>query len=303
MTYHEKLFEGDLIFVPFFSSLSYNRYSKVIRPQKKSKNWELQAKLVKFLRNQKEWKVSGGRNHVVLAHHPNSMLYARMQLWPAIFVFSDFERYPINIVNVDKDVIAPCKHLIRDYVNDSSDFDSRKTLLFFQGAIHRKDEGGFARQELFYLLQNEKDVPFSYGSVQHNGIRKASQGMHSSKFCLNIARQPPVRLPYEDVLDYSEFCIFIRASDAVKKGFQINRIRSITKDEWTRMWERLKQVEPLFEFQYPSKEGDAVQMIWQSLAHKVAGVNMKINKSRRYSRFVPRHRRGLRTIPEPLNFP
>ncbi|KAE8721376.1 NADH:cytochrome B5 reductase 1 isoform 1 [Hibiscus syriacus] len=246
--------EADLIFVPFFSSLSYNRYSKVIRPQKKSKNWELQAKLVKFLRNQKEWKVSGGRNHVVLAHHPNSMLYARMQLWPAIFVLSDFGRYPTNIANVDKDVIAPYKHLIRSYVNDSSDFDSRKTLLFFQGAIHRKDAsapsvGGFARQDLFFLLKNEKDVHFSYGSVQRNGIRKASQGMHSSKFRLNIAGDTPssnrlfnsiashcvlviisddIELPYEDVLDYSEFCIFIRALDAVKKGFLINRIRSIT---------------------------------------------------------------------------
>ncbi|KAK8542888.1 hypothetical protein V6N13_136559 [Hibiscus sabdariffa] len=309
--------EADLIFVPFFSSLSYNRHSKVIRPSKKSKNEELQSKLVQFLRNQKEWKVSGGRNHVVLAHHPNSMLTARMQLWPAIFLLSDFGRYPTNVANVEKDVIAPYKHIIKSYVNDSSDFDSRKTLLFFQGAIYRKD-GGFARQELFYLLKDEKDVHFSFGSVQNNGVRKASNGMHSSKFCLNIAGDTPssnrlfdaiashcvpviisdeIELPYEDVLNYSEFCIFVRASDAIKKGFLMNRIRSITKEEWTRMWEKLKQVEPLFEFQYPSKKGDAVQMIWQSLAHKVPGVKMKINKSRRYSRFLTRKRRGLRIIP------
>ncbi|KHG12084.1 putative glucuronosyltransferase GUT1 [Gossypium arboreum] len=307
--------EADLIFVPFFSSLSYNRYSKLSPHQKKSKNWELQEKLVKFVMGQKEWKISGGRNHVVLAHHPNSMLNARMQLWPAIFILSDFGRYPINVANLDKDVIAPYKHVIKSYVNDSSDFDSRKTLLYFQGAIYRKN-GGFARQELYYLLKDEKDVHFSFGSVQRNGIRQASQGMHSSKFCLNIAGDTPssnrlfdaiashcvpviisdeIELPYEDILDYTEFCIFIRTSDAVKKGFLINRIRSITKDKWTQMWEKLKQVEPLFEFQYPSKEGDAVQMIWQSLSHKVSSVKMKINKSKRYSRFVPRKRRGLRT--------
>lgn len=177
-------------------------------------------------------------------------------------------------------------------------------------------QGGIVREELYYLLKDEEDVNFSFGSVQRNGIREASQGMHSSKFCLNIAGDTPssnrlfdaiashcvpviisdeIELPFEDILDYSEFCIFIRTSDAIKKGFLINRIRSIRKDKWTQMWKKLKQVEPLFEFQYPSKEGDAVQMIWQSLSRKVPSVNMKINKSKRYSRFVPRTRRGQRS--------
>ncbi|XWS64930.1 hypothetical protein CRYUN_Cryun05aG0046600 [Craigia yunnanensis] len=314
--------EADLMFVPFFSSLSYNRFSKVNPHQKRSRNKVLQAKLVKFVTVQKEWKTSGGRDHIIMAHHPNSMLNARMQLWPAIFILADFGRYPLNIANVDKDVIAPYKHVIKSYVNDTSDFDSRKTLLFFQGAIYRKD-GGYARQELYYLLRDEKGVHFSFGSVQKDGVNKASQGMHSSKFCLNIAGDTPssnrlfdaiashcvpviisdeIELPYEDVLDYSEFCIFVRTSDALKEKFLINLIRSIKKEEWTRMWEKLKEVEPLFEFQYPSKEGDAVQMIWQSLARKIPAIKMKVNKSRRYSLSVPRRERGLRTIPAPNNF-
>jgi len=131
--------EADVIFVPFFSSLCYNRYSKVNPHQKKSKDKLLQEKLVKFLTSQKEWKRSGGRDHVLLAHHPNSMLDARVKLWPAIFILADFGRYPPNIANVAKDVIAPYKHVIRSYVNDSSNFDSRPTLLYFQGAIYRKD--------------------------------------------------------------------------------------------------------------------------------------------------------------------
>ncbi|XWS42740.1 hypothetical protein CRYUN_Cryun16bG0040100 [Craigia yunnanensis] len=299
--------EADLVFVPFFSSLSYNRYSKVNPHQKRSRNEVLQAKLVKFVTARKEWKRSGGRDHIIMAHHPNSMLNARMQLWPAIFILADFGRYPINIANVDKDVIAPYKHVIKRYVNDTSDFDSRKTLLFFQGAIYRKD-GGFARQELYYLLRDEKDVHFSFGSVKKDGVNKASQGMHSTKFCLNIAGDTPssnrlfdaisshcvpviisdeIELPYEDVLDYSEFCIFVRTSDALKEKFLINLIRGIKKEEWTRMWEKLKEVEPLFEFQYPSKEGDAVQMIWQSVARKIPAIKMKVNKYRRYSHSVP----------------
>ncbi|KDP26127.1 hypothetical protein JCGZ_22228 [Jatropha curcas] len=314
--------EADVIFVPFFSSLSYNRYSKVNPHEKKSKNKLLQEKLVKFVTSQREWKKSGGRDHIILAHHPNSMLNARMKLWPAMFILADFGRYPPRIANVDKDIIAPYKHVIKSYANDFSNFDNRPILLYFQGAIYRKD-GGFVRQELFYLLKDEKDVHFKFGSVQKNGINRASEGMHHSKFCLNIAGDTPssnrlfdaiashcvpvivsddIELPYEDVLDYSEFCVFVRTSDAVKEKFLINLIRGIGKDEWTRMWRKLKEVEHFFDFQYPSKEGDAVQMIWQSVARKVPAIRMKIHKSMRYSRYIVNSNGELGKIQTPSNF-
>ncbi|KAG1338234.1 putative arabinosyltransferase ARAD1 [Cocos nucifera] len=166
--------------------------------------------------------------------------------------------------------------------------------------------GGKIRQELFYLLRNEKHVHFAFGSVRVNGINKASQGMHSSKFCLNIAGDTPssnrlfdavashcvpviisdeIELPFEDVLDYSEFCVFVSASDAVKKGFLMKLIRGISREEWTRMWNKLKEVEHYFEFQFPSRKDDAVQMIWQAVARKVPAIRLKVHKSRRFSRF------------------
>lgn len=131
--------EADVIFVPFFSSLSYNRFSKVNPHQKTSRNKDLQGKLVAFLTGREEWKRSGGRDHVVLAHHPNSMLDARNKLFPAMFILSDFGRYPPTVANVEKDVVAPYKHVIKTYENDTSGFDSRPILLYFQGAIYRKD--------------------------------------------------------------------------------------------------------------------------------------------------------------------
>lgn len=164
-------------------------------------------------------------------------------------------------------------------------------------------QGGFIRQKLFSLLKKEKDVHFSFGSVQRDGIRKATQGMRSSKFCLNIAGDTPssnrlfdaiashcvpviisddIELPYEDVLNYSKFCIFIRTSEALKKNFLINYIRGVGKEEWTRTWERLKEIERFYEFQYPSREGDAVQMIWQAIARKVPAMRRKLHKSRRF---------------------
>ncbi|KAJ4977697.1 hypothetical protein NE237_008477 [Protea cynaroides] len=310
--------EADVIFVPFFSSLSYNRYSRLQPHEKKNRNVLLQEKLVKFLTAQEEWKRSGGRDHIIMAHHPNSLLDARVKLWPAMFVLSDFGRYPPTVAYLEKDVIAPYKHIIKTFVNDSSGFDGRPTLLYFQGAIYRKD-GGYIRQELFYLLKDEKDVHFSFGSVSRDGINNASQGMHSSKFCLNVAGDTPssnrlfdaiashcvpviisdeIELPYEDVLDYSQFCIFVRTSDSVKKNFLIKLIRGIKKEEWTQMWKRLKEIEKFFEFQYPSQEDDAVQMIWQAVARKVPSVRLKLHKSKRLSRHIGKSKRDPITVPK-----
>lgn len=296
--------EADVIFVPFFSSLSYNRFSRLRKQEKSSFDKLTQDKLVQYLKVQEEWKKSGGVDHIIMAHHPNSLLYARNQLWPAMFILSDFGRYPPNIANVQKDIIAPYRHVIKSFANDTSTYDSRPILLFFQGAIYRKD-GGVIRQELFYILKDEKDVHFTFGSIQRGGVSNATQGMHSSKFCLNIAGDTPssnrlfdaiashcvpviisdeIELPYEDIIDYSEFCIFVRNSDATKEKFLINLIRSISKEEWTRMWRKLQEVEKYFEFRYPSRDDDAVQMIWKSIAHKVPAVKLKLNRNRRYLR-------------------
>nr|GEU43767.1 probable arabinosyltransferase ARAD1 [Tanacetum cinerariifolium] len=127
------------------------------------------------------------------------------------------------------------------------------------------------------------DVHFTYGKPTPNGFRSSSIGMASSKFCLSIAGDTPlsnnrlfdaivshcvpliisddIELPFEDVLDYSKIAIFVCASDASKKGYLMKLIRGVP--------ERLKQIAPHFEYQYPSQPGDAVDMIWQAVHRKV----------------------------------
>lgn len=132
--------EADVIFVPFFSSLSYNRHSKRHEKQKASVDRLLQEKLVEFLQGRKEWKRLGGRDHLIVAHHPNSMLIARKKLGKSMFVLSDFGRYPPKIANLEKDVIAPYKHMVKTIPADNSaSFNERPTMVYFQGAIYRKD--------------------------------------------------------------------------------------------------------------------------------------------------------------------
>lgn len=282
--------QADIVFVPFFSSLSYNRHSKILANKKDSLDKILQEKLVKYLKSRDEWRRLGGKDHMIMAHHPNSMLLARKHLSSAMFVLADFGRYPAHIANIDKDVIAPYKHVVRRLDDrDSPSFEDRPLLVYFQGAIYRKD-GGMIRQKLYYLIKGEKDVHFTFGSVSSGGVRKASRGMISSKFCLNIAGDTPssnrlfdaiathcvpviisddIELPFEDILDYSKFAIFVRASDAVKKGYLMKLLRGVQREKWTEMWERLKQIAPHFEYQFPSEAGDAVQMIWQAVHRKL----------------------------------
>lgn len=132
--------EANVIFVPFFASLSYNRHSKIQEKEKISTDRLLQQKLVEFLKRQDEWKRFGGRDHLVVAHHPNSMLVARKKLGSAMFVLADFGRYPVEIANIEKDVIAPYKHMVKTIdAGNSRSFKERPILIYFQGEIYRKD--------------------------------------------------------------------------------------------------------------------------------------------------------------------
>ncbi|PAN35516.1 hypothetical protein PAHAL_6G214900 [Panicum hallii] len=296
---------ADVFFVPFFASLSYNRHSKIRRGERVNRNRALQAELVKYLARREEWRRWGGKDHLIVPHHPNSMMEARKRLSAAMFVLSDFGRYSPDVANLKKDVIAPYNHVVRSLGDDESPaFDQRPVLAYFQGAIHRK-AGGKVRQKLYQLLKGERDVHFTYGSVRQNGIRRATAGMSTSKFCLNIAGDTPssnrlfdaivshcvpviisddIELPFEDVLDYSEFCLFVRAADAARKGFLLRLLRGVPRDEWTRMWRRLKEVARHFEYQYPSRPGDAVQMIWGAVARKMHSVKLQLHKRGRFQR-------------------
>ncbi|XP_049397739.1 probable arabinosyltransferase ARAD1 [Solanum stenotomum] len=295
--------EADVIFVPFFSSLSYNRHSRPPGKGKVSLNRILQDRVVEFLRSRHEWKISGGVDHVIVAHHPNSMLVARKKLSSAMFVLADFGRYRKKIANIEKDVIAPYKHIVKTLdANNSPSFGQRHILVYFQGEIYRKN-GGTIRQELYHLLKDEKDVHFSFGSIKSNGVREAGRGMMSSKFCLYIAGDTPssnrlfdaisshcipviisddIELPFEDILDYSKFCIFIPSSYAVRKGYLLNFLRGIKEDQWIKMWKRLKEFTKHFEYQYPSQPNDSVDMIWQVIARKLSYIQLKAHRHNRY---------------------
>lgn len=137
--------EADLIFIPFFASLAYNKYTKSEHKAGVAeldlvgdKNQQLQENLLTYLRKQPAWQASGGKDHILVIHHPNSMFAMRDFFRNVMYVVADFGRYAPEVANMEKDIVAPYKHVIPSFVNDTTTFEDRDTLLFFQGTIHRK---------------------------------------------------------------------------------------------------------------------------------------------------------------------
>lgn len=300
--------DADVLLVPFFASLSYNKYSRTkglsAAGRVKDLNQELQSELLAFLKAQPSWRARA-EDHLLVIHHPNSMVAMRSHFRSGIFVVADFGRYGAEVAN---DIVAPYKHVIPRFETDAAtgaaSYRLRPTLLFFQGAIVRK-QGGVIRQQLHALLHEEPDVVFATGSTTSAGIRSATRGMRESKFCLHLAGDTPssnrlfdavashclplvisdeIELPFEDVLDYSQFCVFVSSRDALRKGYVTNLLRNFPMERWIRMHARLQEVQRHFQWQHPTELGDAVHMTWEAISRKLPSLTLARHKRRRYDR-------------------
>ncbi|GLT54387.1 hypothetical protein SLA2020_275890 [Shorea laevis] len=255
--------EADLFYVPYFSSLSL-----IVNPARPSpdraralySDEENQDALVEWLADQEYWKRNNGRDHVIIAQDPNALYRAIDRIKNSVLLVSDFGRLKTDQASLVKDVIVPYSHRISTYNGDLG-VDKRKTTLFFMGARYRK-EGGKIRDLLFNLLENEEDVIVRHGTQSTENRRAATRGMHTSKFCLNPAGDTPsacrlfdsivslcvpvivsdsIELPFEDVIDYRKIAIFVDTASALKPGFLISTLRSVTTERYSGISERAER--------------------------------------------------------------
>lgn len=236
-------------------------------------------------------------------HHPNAFRFFREQVNTSILIVADFGRYPKEISNLRKDVVAPYVHVVDSFTDDNSPdpYESRTTLLFFRGRTIRKDEG-IVRAKLAKLLAGYDDVIYEQSFASGANIKASTQGMRSSKFCLHPAGDTPsscrlfdaimshcvpvivsdqIELPYEDEIDYTQFSIFFSDKEALEPGYMIEQLRQIPKERWVEMWRHLKYISHHYEFQYPPKKGDAIDMLWRQVKHKLPRANLDVHRSRR----------------------
>ncbi len=105
--------------------------------------------------------------------------------------------------------------------------------------------------------------------------------------CVPVVIRDEIELPSEEQLDYTEFCLFVKSTDAVQKGSVVELLRSVHRTKKTKMWNRLHQVDLHFRYQHPMQPDNAVNMIWKSISHKVPSVNFSLHKQNRYKRSKP----------------
>ncbi|KAF5449351.1 hypothetical protein F2P56_029810 [Juglans regia] len=232
---------ADIFFVPFFSSLSFNTHGHVMTDPETEIDHQLQIDLVKFLLQSKYWQQSGGGDHVIPMTHPNAFRFLR-------------------------------------------------------------EQEGIVRVKLAKILAAYDDVHYERSVATDENIKVSSQGMRLSKFCLHPAGDTPsscrlfdaivshcvpvivsdhIDLPFEDEIDYAQFSIFFSFEEALKPGYMVNELRNFPKEKWIEMWKRLKKISHHYEFQYPPRKEDAVNMLWRQVKHKLPGVKLAVHRIRR----------------------
>jgi hypothetical protein len=51
--------------------------------------------------------------------------------------------------------------------------------------------------------------------------------------CVPVVIRDEIELPSEEQLDYTEFCLFVKSTDAVQKGFVVELLRSVHRTKKT----------------------------------------------------------------------
>ncbi|KAK7818800.1 putative arabinosyltransferase arad1 [Quercus suber] len=143
--------------------------------------------------------------------------------------------------------------------------------------VHRSQPAsqvGEVRELLFQVLENEEDVTMKHEAPSQTNQRLASQGMHSSKFCLDPAGSMPVscqlfdavvsmcvpvivsdrniELPFENVMDYRKIAIFVDSTSVVKQGFLVTMLKNVTI-------ERILEYQRELKLDYDSDEVFSIQ--------------------------------------------
>ncbi|XP_052186254.1 probable arabinosyltransferase ARAD1 isoform X2 [Diospyros lotus] len=266
---------ADVFFVPFFSSLSFNTHGHNMTDPDTEFDRQLQVDMLKFLRESIYWQRSGGRDHVVPMHHPNAFRFLREQ-----WIHSPMMTLQIHT------------SLVQLFFSSEGEQCGKIGVL----------QEGIVRAKLAKILVGIGDVHYERSYATGESIKMSSEGMRLSKFCLHPAGDTPsscrlfdaivshcvpvivsdqIELPFEDELDYTQFSLFFSVKEALVPGNMVAQLRKFPKERWLEMWRRLKNISRHFEFQYPPKKEDAVNMIWRQVKHKVPAAKLAVHRSRR----------------------
>ncbi|KAL5776486.1 hypothetical protein ACOSP7_009412 [Xanthoceras sorbifolium] len=209
-------------------------------------------------------------------------------------------------VSLLKDVIVPYTHLLPRL--ELKHNQKRRNLLYFKGAKHRH-RGGLVREKLWDLLVNEPGVIMEEGFPNATGREQSIKGMRSSEFCLHPAGDTPtscrlfdaiqslcipvivsdnIELPFEGMIDYSEFSVFVAVSDALTPSRLVVHLRSFSQVHKDKFRHKMAEVQPMFVYDngHPGGIGPiplngAVNHIWRKIHQKLPVIRESIAREKR----------------------
>ncbi|KAL8167037.1 hypothetical protein V2J09_008536 [Rumex salicifolius] len=319
---------ADVVFVPFFATLSAEMQLSVDRGSfrkqvSENQDYRRQKEMIDLVKSSDAWIRSGGRDHVFVLTDPVALWHVKEEISPSILLVVDFggwfradakssvngsssERIGHTQVSLIKDVIVPYTHLLPRLL--LSEDRPRHTLLYFKGAKHRQ-RGGIVREKLWDLLVNERGVVMEEGFPNATGKEQSIKGMRSSEFCLHPAGDTPtscrifdaiqslcipvivsdqIELPFEGMIDYSDFSIFVSTSKALQPNWLVQHLRSFTEDQKEEYRRNMGRVQPLFEYDSGNRGGigpipidGAVNSIWRKVHQKLPLIKEAIVRERR----------------------
>nr|DAD39351.1 TPA_asm: hypothetical protein HUJ06_013674 [Nelumbo nucifera] len=172
-------------------------------------------------------------------------------------------------------------------------------------------QGGLVREKLWDLLVNEPGVVMEEGFPNATGREQSIKGMRTSEFCLHPAGDTPtscrlfdavlslcipvivsdnIELPFEGMVDYSDFSVFVSVSDVLKPNWLLNHLRSFSKEQKDAFRRNMAHVQPIFEYDNghpggigPVPPDGAVNHIWRKVHQKLPMIKEAIIREKRKS--------------------
>ncbi|KAK8635906.1 hypothetical protein V6N13_004619 [Hibiscus sabdariffa] len=142
------------------------------------------------------------------------------------------------------------------------------------------------------------------GFPNATGREQSIKGMRSSDFCLHQAGDTPtscslfdaiqslyipvivsdnIELPFEGMVDYSTFSIFVAVSDSLKPNLLVSHLRSISKTHRNELRRAMAKVQPVYVYDNGHPGGiwqippdGAVNHIWRKVHQKLPAIKESI---------------------------
>lgn len=165
------------------------------------------------------------------------------------------------------------------------------------------------REKLWDLLADEHGAVMEEGFPNATGREESIRGMRNSEFCLHPAGDTPtscrlfdaiqslcipvivsdtIELPFEGIIDYSEFSVFVSVSDALTPKWLANHLRRFSEREKETFRSRMAKVQPVFAYDNGRAGGNgpiqldgAVTHIWKKVMEKVPMVKEAVIREKR----------------------